>query len=90
MKLKGKIHVEKVDIKMYHGIADLASEKIKRIAEELIPTFIVDEALLYFCELEKYEICQKIKLFFQVNPTYIVKSSRAEWYGVNVKKKQKH
>lgn len=89
MKLKGKIHTEKVDIKMYYGIADLADNKIKRIAEELIPTFIVDEALMYFCEREKYEICQKIKLFFQVNPTFTVQSSRAEWYGINVKKKQK-
>lgn len=75
---------------MYHGIADLAFGKIPKIKEELIPTFIIKEALQYYCELEKYEICQEIKLFFQSNPTYTVESSRADWYGVNVKKKQKH
>lgn len=90
MKLKGKIHVEEVDIRMYHGIYDLANNKMKKLAEELIPTFIIEESLAYFCELEKYEVCQKIKLFFQSNPSFTVESSREEWYGINLKKKQKH
>lgn len=90
MKLKGKIDIEKVDILMYHGIYNLASDKIQKVDEELIPTFIIEEALFYFCELEKYEVCQKIKNFFQVNPDFTVESSREEWYGISVKKKQKH
>jgi hypothetical protein len=90
MKLKGKIHVEKVDILMYHGIYDLASNKLQKVDEELIPTFIIEEALVYFCDLEKYEFCQKIKEFFTMNPTFIITSSREEWFGINIKKKQKH
>lgn len=90
MKLKGNIEIEKVDILMYYGIHDLASDKIKKVDEELIPTFIIEEALFYFCELEKYEWCQKIKQFFQIHPTYTISSSRDEWFGLSVKKKQKH
>lgn len=90
MKLKGKIHVEKVDILMYHGIHDLASNKMKKVDEELIPTFIIEEALVYFCDLEKYEFCQKIKEFFKNNPTFVIESSREDWFGINIKKKQKH
>ena len=90
MKLKGKIHVEKVDIIMYHGLLDLADNKIQKIDEELIPTFIIEEALVYFCEHEKYEVCQKIKEFFQINTTYVTQISREDWFGINIKKKQKH
>lgn len=89
MKLKGKIEIKKVDIMMYHGIYDLATNKMKKVDEELIPTFIIEESLLYFCDLEKYETCQKIKEFFQKHPSFTVESSREEWFGINVKKKQK-
>ena len=75
---------------MYHGLSDMANSKIKKIDEELIPTFIIEEALNYFCELEKYEICQNIKIFFQSHPSFTVKSSRSDWYGITPKKKQKH
>lgn len=74
---------------MYHGIHDLAISKIQKVDEELIPTFIIQEALDYFCELEKYEWCQNIKQFFQNNPTFTIQSSRAEWYGIPTKKKHK-
>ena len=90
MKLKGKIHVEKVDILMYYGIYDLAANKMQKVDEELIPTFIIEEALVYFCDNEKYEMCQKIKEFFQTNPTFVIESSRENWFGINLKKKQKH
>ena len=89
MKLTGKIEIEKFDIMMYQGIASLANKKLKKLDEELIPSFIIQESLQYFCELEKYEICQKIKNFFDEHKTYIVDSSREEWYGLEVKKKQK-
>lgn len=75
---------------MYQGIYDLASDKMQKVDEELIPTFIVEEALAYFCDLEKYEMCHKIKVFFQTNPSFTVESSREEWYGIDVPKKQKH
>jgi hypothetical protein len=64
MKIRGKLHIEILDVQMYEGIADLAEKKKKRIEEELIPTFIIEEALNYYSDLEKYEICQKIKIFF--------------------------
>jgi len=90
MKLKGKANIEKVDVMMYQGIAALATDKLKKLDEELIPSFIIDESLSYFCELEKYEICSKIQTFFNLHNTYVVVSSRAEWYGFDGKKKQKH
>jgi len=67
---------------MYKGIADLAQRKIKKIDEELIPSFIIEEAMSYYKDLENYELCQKIKYFFSTNPKYTVKATRAEWFGV--------
>jgi len=90
MKIKGKENIEKVDVLLYNGIYNLADNKIKKIDEELIPTFIIEESLDYFSELEKYEICQKIKTFFKEHSSYVISSSREEWYGINVGKKQKH
>lgn len=90
MKIKGKENIEKTDVLMYNGIYNLADNKIQKIDEELIPTFIIEEALSYFCELEKYEICQKIKNFFKEHSSYVIASSREEWYGINVNKKQKY
>ena len=90
MESNGKIECEKVDIMMYYGLSDMASNNRKQIDEELIPTFIIAEALNYFCELEKYEICQNIKDYFQSHPAYMVQSTRDEWYGVSTNKKQKH
>ena len=49
---------------MYNGIADLAFNKKEKIDEELIPSFIIEEALYYYSQLENYEVCQKIKIFF--------------------------
>ena len=89
MKLKEKENIEKIDIVMYNGLHAMANNKTKKLDEELIPTFIIDESLAYFCENEKYEKCQKIKVFFQNNPSCIVPSTRDEWFGVEQKKKQK-
>lgn len=90
MRLKGNISTAKVDIMMYHGLYDLASNKIQKIDEELIPTFIIEEALMYFCELEKYEICHQIKQFFQNNPSFVIESTRLDWFGIPARKnKQK-
>lgn len=75
---------------MYRGIYDLASNKTQKVDEELIPTFIIEEALVYFCDLEKYEICQKIETFFKENLDYTVQSTREDWFGINLKKKQNH
>lgn len=90
MKLKGKIDISQVDILAFNGIYDLANNKIKKVDEELIPTFIIEESLVYFCDLEKYEFCQKIKSFFKENPTYVITSTREDWFGINLKKKQKY
>lgn len=82
MKIRGKLHIENLDVQMYEGIADLADKKKKRIEEELIPTFIIEEALNYYSQLEKYEVCQKIKIFFSNNSKYTIKITRAEWFGL--------
>ena len=60
----------------------MLSRKKKRIEEELIPTFIIEEALNYYSQLEKYEVCQKIKIFFSNNSKYTIKITRAEWFGL--------
>ena len=82
MKIRGKLHIENLDVQMYEGIADLADKKKKRIEEELIPSFIIEEALNYYSQLEKYEVCQKIKIFFSNNSKYTIKITRAEWFGL--------
>lgn len=82
MRIRGKLHIETLDVRMYEGIAELADKKKERIEEELIPTFIIDEALNYYSQLEKYEVCQKIKVFFSNNSNYTVKTTRAEWFGL--------
>jgi hypothetical protein len=89
MNIKGKSNIEKVDVKMYQGIADLADNKMKKLDEELIPTFIIEEALNYYCDQQKYEICHKIKKFFEVHKNYIIETSRAEWFGFTFSIKQK-
>lgn len=89
MKLKGKLNIEKLDVRMYQGIADLANNKMQKIDEELIPTFIVEEALIYYCDIEEYEICHKIKSFFTNHSKYTIQSSRAEWFGLTTTIKQK-
>lgn len=87
MKIDGDINVKKKEIRFYHGLAALVEDKIKKKESKLIPSFIIEEALNYFCELERYEVCHKIKMFFLANPTFIQKSTRAEWYGNNICRK---
>jgi hypothetical protein len=82
MRIRGKLYIEKLDVEMYKGIADLAQSKMKKIDEELIPSFIIEEAISYYNDLEKYELCQKIKGFFSINPSYTIKITRAEWFGL--------
>ncbi len=67
---------------MYNGIADLAYKKKSKIDEELIPSFIIEEALSYYSQLEYYEVCQKIKVFFSRNSKYTIDITRAEWFGL--------
>ena len=88
MKLKGKLNIEQLDVKMYQGIADLATNKMRKVDEELIPTFIIEEALNYYCEREKYEICHKIKTFFKAHTNFIVQTSRADWFGLKLIKQK--
>lgn len=89
MEINGNI-VEKLDIKLYHGIAALACRKIKKIDKEQIPTFIVDEALAYYCQFEKYETCQMIKTFFEKHVNLLIKFTREEWFGLVPQKRQNH
>lgn len=81
MKIRGKLHIENLDVQMYNGIADLAFNKKEKIDEELIPSFIIEEALYYYSQLENYEVCQKIKIFFSTNSKYTINITRAEWFG---------
>jgi len=67
---------------MYKGIADLADKKKDKIEEELIPSFIIEEALYYYSQLEYYEVCKNIKMFFTKNSKYTIQTTRAEWFGI--------
>lgn len=82
MRIRGKLNIENLDVQMYKGIADLADKKKEKIDEELIPTFIIEEALYYYSKLEHYEVCQKIKVFFSNNSKYTINTTRAEWFGL--------
>jgi hypothetical protein len=81
MKISRQIN-DKLDVKIYYGIAALAENKISKTESEwLIPTFAIEEALGYFCGKEKYEVCASIKRFFQVHQSYVINSSREEWFN---------
>jgi hypothetical protein len=85
MKVRGKSNIEAKDVLYYKCVAAVASDISKRIADELTPTFIVQEAIDYFIDyfssLEQYEVCKSIKNFFDSNPSFFVDISRAEWFG---------
>ena len=81
MRLKGKSNIEKEDILFYNCVASVAGDVSKRIADELTPTFIVDEAISYFNDKEEFEICHIIKSFYDNNPSFFIDISRVEWFG---------
>ena len=81
MRIKGKSNIEAADIEYYRCVADVAGDLSKRIANELTPSFIVEEAIAYFSDHDEYEICQRIKNFYDENPTFFLNISRAEWFG---------
>ena len=57
-------------------------KKKDKIEEELIPSFIIEEALYYYSQLEYYEVCKSIKMFFSKNSKYTIQTTRAEWFGI--------
>lgn len=81
MRIRGKSNIKKEDILFYNCVASVAGDIGKRVADELTPTFIVDEAIAYFHDKEEYEVCQLIKNFYDNNPSFFVDISRAEWFG---------
>lgn len=81
MRIRGKANIEAEDVLFYHCVASVAKDSSKRIADELTPTFIVEEALTYFSDLEEYEVCQEINEFYNNNPSFFINISRAEWFG---------
>lgn len=89
MRIRGKSNIEKEDILFYNCVASVAGDLSKRIADELTPTFIVDEALAYFHDKEEFEVCQTIKKFYDNNPAFFIDITRVEWFGVIVAFKNK-
>ena len=81
MRIRGKSNIEPVDIEHYKSVADVAGDLSKRIANELTPSFIVEEAMAYFSDQDEYEICHRIKTYYEENPSFFLKISRAEWFG---------
>ncbi len=92
MRIRGKSDIEAEDILFYNCVASVAKDTSKRIADELTPTFIVEEAMAYFSDREEFEICQTIKTFYDNNPTFFIDISRAEWFGTmaTIKKNKKN
>jgi hypothetical protein len=92
MRIRGKSDIEAEDILFYHCVASVAKDVSKRIADELTPTFIVEEAISYFSDREEYETCHMIKSFYDNNPAFFIDISRAEWFGTMspIKKSQKN
>jgi hypothetical protein len=81
MRIKGKSNIEPADIENYKSVAIVAADISKRIANELTPTFIVEEAIAYFSDRDEFETCQQIKMFYESNPSFFLDISRAEWFG---------
>ena len=81
MRIRGKLNIKPEDVMYYNGLVKAARDITKRIANELIPSFIVQESLIYFSDKEEFEKCQLIKKFFEGNPLFFVDISRAEWFG---------
>lgn len=92
MRIKGKLDIEAEDILFYNCVASVAMDSSKRIADELTPTFIVEEAIDYFSDIEQYEVCRVIKEFYDNNPMFFIDISRAEWFGTceSIKKNKKN
>ena len=91
MRIRGKSNIEPADIEYYKSVALVASDSSKRIANELTPNFIVEEAIAYFCDNDEFEICQQIKSFYDNNPSFFLNISRAEFFGTmkNIKRGKK-
>ncbi|MEK6829540.1 MAG: hypothetical protein AABY15_05460 [Nanoarchaeota archaeon] len=91
MRIRGKSDIEAQDILFYNCVASVAKDVSKRIADELTPTFIVQEAMNYFSDKEEYEVSQVIKKFYDENPSFFINVSRAEWFGTMrvIKKSEK-
>ena len=81
MRIRGKSNIEAEDILFYNCVASVAMDISKRIADELTPSFIIEEAMDYFSDREEYEVCQMIKKFYEENPAFFINISRAEWFG---------
>lgn len=81
MRIRGKFNIEPQDILFYNCVASVARDVSKRIADELTPTFIVEEAMVYFSDKEEYEVSHIIKKFYDENPSFFLAVSRAEWFG---------
>jgi len=81
MRIRGNSNIKPLDIKLYNCVVSVAKDITKRIADELTPTFIIDEAISYFSDKEEYEKCQLIKNFYNENPSFFIDVSRAEWFG---------
>jgi len=81
MRIKGKSNIEPADIENYKNVAIVAADISRRIANELTPTFIVEEAIAYFSDRDEFETCHQIKSFYDSNPSFFLNISRAEWFG---------
>lgn len=79
MEIRGKF-IKTEDILFYKCVASVAFDASKRISDEFTPTFIIEEALEYFSELEEYETCKIIKRFFVENPSFFITTTREEWF----------
>lgn len=81
MRIRGKLNIKPEDEMFYNGVLRAAEDITKRIEGEKIPSFIVEEAILYFSDKEEYEICHKIKNFYEYNPAFFIDVTRASWFG---------
>jgi len=91
MRIRGKLDIKPEDILFYRSVASVSKDPSKRIADELTPSFIIEESIIYYSDIEEYEICQQIKSFYDKNPSFLLYISRAEWFGTikTIKKEKK-
>jgi len=80
MNLRDELNIGPENILFYNCVASVAMDISKRIANELTPSFIIHEAIEYFSEIEEYEICIKIKSFYENNPSFFIETTRCDWF----------
>ncbi|MDG1949884.1 MAG: hypothetical protein P8J32_03630 [bacterium] len=77
--MNGRAHITDVDIKMYHLLFDAVSAAPENLAKT-VPTFLINETIFFFENIEEYEKCGVLKKFFDRHPNKRLMMSRKDYF----------